>query len=196
MFAGIVISAVAVFLGIFSKLPQGGGGLANNLIVLGLFLPAPPFLPTPLPKKMLFDFEATIAEYELYYIRNPMVARNATQEPMPRTRLLPRAVARSSNATTQSHTFTFSFPAFSISEEAIRLYLTIGEAIGTFAMVFIALYLPWLVARQVHLLEKTRPARKQMAMEFGQLVTQIGHNCLFEDIKLLVFERNGAFAQL
>lgn len=84
MFAGILISAVAIFLGIFTRLPQGGGGLVNNLMVLTFFLPAPPLLLTLPPKTTLFDLEAAIAENELYYIRNPVVARNGTQEPIPR----------------------------------------------------------------------------------------------------------------
>ena len=199
LFAGIVISAVAIFLGIFTKPPQGGGGLANNLMVLTFFLPAPPLLPTPPLKTTLFDLEAAIAENELYYIRNPVVARNGTQGPSPRPRLIPSSAARSSNATAPSGSFkipAFSFPAFSLPPQAFQLCLAIGEAIGTFAMVFVALCLPWLVTRHMHLLGKAGPARKLMASEFRELVTQIELNCLFEDIKLVVSERNRAFAEL
>lgn len=35
-----------------------------------------------------------------------------------------------------------------------------------------------------------------MAMEFGQQMAEIEYACLLEDIKLLVWEQNGAFAQL
>ena len=197
MFAGIVISAVAMFLGIFTKFPQGGGGLTNNLMVLSFFLPAPPLLPTPPPKRIPFDIEAAIAENEIYYIRNPVVAGNGTQGPSPRPRLMPSSAA--SNATAPSGAFKippFSFPAFSLPPQAIQFYLAIGETITTFAMVFLALCLPWLVSRQIHLLGRTGPTRKQLAIEFGELVTQIEHNCLFEDIKLVVSERNEAFAEL
>ena len=91
-FVGIAISAVAVFLGIFTKLPKGVSGLANNLMVLSLFLPAPPLLPTPPPKKILVDLKTAIAENELYFIRNPLVARNGTQGPSPRPRPMLRSM--------------------------------------------------------------------------------------------------------
>lgn len=40
--AGLFVSAVAVLLGIFTKLPQGGGGIANNLMVISCFLSIQP----------------------------------------------------------------------------------------------------------------------------------------------------------
>ena len=101
LFAGIVISAVAMFIGIVTKLPQGVGGLANNLMVISFFLPAPPLPPLPPTKRILFDLETAIAENQIFYLRNPVVTRNGIQGPMPRPlRKLPTA-AGSRNAPAQ-----------------------------------------------------------------------------------------------
>lgn len=40
IFSWLVISAIAVLLGSFVKVPQGSGGLVNNLAVMTFFLPS------------------------------------------------------------------------------------------------------------------------------------------------------------
>lgn len=145
LFAGVVFSAVAMFLGIVTKLRQGGGGLAHNIMALSFFLPTPPLLPTPPPRMIFYDIEAAIAENKLYYIRNPVVTRNGTQGPNTRPLPMPRSAAGSSNATAQNVKFKIpAFPilAFSLPLQVTQFCITIGEAIGTLAMVFIALCLP------------------------------------------------------
>lgn len=42
IFARLVVSAVAVLFGIFTKLQQGGGGLVNNLMVMSYYLSSAP----------------------------------------------------------------------------------------------------------------------------------------------------------
>lgn len=80
LFAGVVISAVAMFLGIVTKLTQGGRGLANNLVVLSFFLPAPPLSPLPLSKTILFDLETALAENRIFSLRNSVATGNGTHK--------------------------------------------------------------------------------------------------------------------
>ena len=178
-----------MILGIFTKLPQGSGDLANNLMVLSFFLPAPPLLPTPPATTILFDLEAAIAENQNNYMRNPVVTRNGTQGPIPRPRLIPRSAPGSSNATAQSTTFkipAFSFLAFSLPPQVFQLCVTVGEAIGAFAVVLVALCLPCLVIKHMHLIGETGLAHTPIT-GFGELLTQIEpHNGLSQDLKLVI----------
>ena len=189
--AGIVISAVAMFLGLITKLPQGGGGLASNLIALTFFLPAPPLPPLPLQKRVLFDLETAIAENQLYYLSNPVVTSNGTYGPMPRPLWkLPSSPA--DNATFTFPTFAFSFP-----DELIKFWESIGAAI----MVFMALCLPCLVIKKMNILAKTGPAlqaaSRPIVTRFGKLVAQIEPlSPLLEDLRIIISERDQAFANL
>lgn len=81
---GIILSAIAVFLGIVTKLPQGVGGLANNLMAMGFFLSAPSLLPPPPPRAIFFDLGTAIFENQHYYMHDPVVSGNVTQGPVPR----------------------------------------------------------------------------------------------------------------
>ena len=201
LFAGIVFSAVAVFLGIITKLPQGGGGLANNLMVLSLFLQAPPISPppTPTPKRILFDLETAIAENQMFHMKNPVVSGNGTQGPMPRP--LPKlpSAAGSSNATAGNGPFafpTFASPAFSLPPELTKFWGFIAITFGRIAMVFLALCLPWLVVKYMHFLGKAEASRPT-SVRFGELVAQIEPlNPLLGDLQLIISERNQAFAEL
>ena len=199
LFAGIIISAVAMLLGIVTKLPQGGGGLANNLMVLSFFLPAPPLQPLPPPKNIPFDLETAIAENQIFYLRNPVVTNNGTQGPMPRPlRKLPSA-AGSNNAPAKNTTFsipTFDFSGFSLPVELTEFW----ESIGTTIMVFMALCLPWLVIKRMNLFgtwPALQAASKPALPGFGGLVAQIEPlNPLFEDLRIIISERNQALANL
>lgn len=196
--AGIIFSAVAMFLGLITKLPQGGGGLTNNLIALTFFLPAPPPPHMSLQLRILFDLETAIAENHLYYLSNPVVTRNGTYGP------LPRPVRKISSSSTDNTTFNanFTFPtvdssAFSIPRELIQFWASIGRAI----MVLMALCLPWLVIKKMHILRKTEPALQTASWPtetgFGALVAQIEPlNPLFEDLKIIISERDEASANL
>ena len=197
LFVGIVFSAVAMLLGIVTKLPQGGRGLANNLIVLGFFLPAPPFLPPPPPTKILFDLEAAIAENKIFYMRNPVVTKNGTQGPMPRPPLKHRS-AGSSNAPVRDATFTtpsFSFPANSLPSQLFKLCGLVGGAIGRIIVVFLALSWPWLVIKYMHLLGNSGPApRKPIKTGFGDQLWQI--DPLLIELQMSNSERDQALAEL
>ena len=189
-----------MFLGIITKLPQGGGGLKNNLMVLSFFLPAPPLLPPPLQKRILFDLETAIAENQMYYLRNPVVTSNGTYGPMPWPLQMPPSAARSSNPCTENATFAFSaftFPAFSLPAELTQFW----ESIGTTIMVLMALCLPWLVIKKINLLGKAGPAlhtaNKPILTGFGEMVAQIEpHDPLLEDLRIVIAERNRTSAEL
>ena len=198
--AGIVLSAVAMFLGIFTKLPQGGGGLGNNLMALSFFLPAPPLLFTPLPKRIILDLETAIAENQIFSLKKPVVTRNGTQGPLPPPPQKLLSAAGSSNASVAYA--TYAFPAFSFPEFALPLELIqFWEYIGTVIMVFMALCLPWLLIKKINLLERTGPALQAASttrsIGFGELVAQIEPmNSLFEDFRLVISERNQALADV
>lgn len=184
-----------MFLGFITKLPQGGGGLTKNLIALTFFLPAPPQLPpTPLQNRIFFDLEAPIAETQLFYQSNPVVTSNGTNGPMPRP---PCSTHSSSpdNATFTSSTFDSS--AFSIPTELIQYWASIGTGI----MMVMALCLPWLVIKKISILGKMEPAPqvaiRRTEIGFGPLVAQIEPlNPLFEDLKIIISERDQASANL
>ncbi len=192
--SGIIFSTVAIFLGFITKLPQGGGGLTKNLIALTFFLPAPQLPPTPLQNRIFFNLEASIAETRLFYLSNPVVTSNGTNGPMPRP---PCSTPSSSpdNATFTSSTFDSS--AFSLPTELIQYWASIGTAI----MMLVALCLPWLVIKKISILGKMEPA-PQVAIRpteigFGPLVAQIEPlNPLFEDLKIIISERDQASANL
>lgn len=192
--AGIIFSTVAMFLGIITKLPQGGGGLTKNLLTLTFFLPAPQLPSTLLQKRILLNLEAAIAENQLFYLSNLVVTSNGTNGPMPRP---PCSTSSSSpdNATFTSSTFDSS--AFSLPEELIQYWASIATAI----MMLMALCLPWLVTKKISILGKmdTVPqvAIRPTAIGFGLLVTQIEPlNPLFEDLKIVILERDQASANI
>ena len=186
--AGIVISAVAMFLGLITKLPQGGG------VALTFFLPAPPLPHFPSQNRILFDLETAIAENQLYYLSNPVVTRNGTYGPMPR----PLCKLSSSAADNATFTFpTFDSSAFSLPRELIQFWASIGTAI----IVFMTLCLPWLVIKKMNILGMTGPvfqaAGRTTVTGFGALVTQIEPlNPLLEDLRVIISERDQASANL
>lgn len=112
LFAGVVISAVAMFLGTV------GGGLANNLVVQSFFLPAPP------PKTILFDLETAIAENRIFYLRNSVATRNGTYWPMPRPLHNIPSATGSSNAPADNAIFAspFAFFEFSLPVELTQFW--------------------------------------------------------------------------
>lgn len=109
-------------------------------------------------KSILLDLETAIAENQMFYMKNPVITGNGTQGPMPRPlRKLPSA-AGSSNATAGNGPFafpTFASPAFSLPPQLTQFWGAMAIAIGRIAMVFVALCLPWLVIKHMHLLGKT-----------------------------------------
>lgn len=173
--------------------------MANNLMVLSLFLQAPPMSPPPTSKRVLFDLETAIAENQMFYMRNPVVTGNGTQGPMPRPLQKLPSAASSSNATGEDGPFaspTFASPTFSLPPQLTQFWGFMAIAFGRIAMVFLALCLPWLVAKYMHLLGQAE-ASGPIPVGFGELVAQIEPlNPLLEDLRLIISERNQAFAEL
>ena len=199
LFVGIVFSAVTMFLGIITKLPQGGGGLANNLMVLTLFLQAPPISPPPAPKRTPLDLETAFFENQIFYMQNPVVAGNGTKVHIGQPRENLSSFAGSSNATADNGPFafpTFASPAFSLPPQLTQFWGSIATAFARIAMVFSALCLPWLVAKYMHLLGKVE-ASTSISVGFGGLMAQIEpRNPLLENLRLIILERDQALAEL
>lgn len=152
IFAGVLFFAVAISLGIFTKLPQGGGGLIHNLMVMSCFYSAPPLLhPPPPPSALLFDLDAPIFEPRQYYLLHPLSTGNFTQGPMPSPVGKHRAAEGSKNPPSSNATFSlpdFSFLPFSPPSHFYTLFALIGESVARIATAFLALCPPGLVARQ------------------------------------------------
>lgn len=208
--AGVLFSAVAIFLGIFTKLPQGGGGLISNLMVMSCFYSTPPLLhppPPPPPTASPFDLDAAIFETRQYYLLYPPPqTRNFTHDPMPSSVAWYRAAADSKNPPPSNATFPlpyFSIPSFSPPSQFYQLFVMIGEAVARIATVLLALCSPWLVARQMYLLEMTVSARKAagtplvIAAKFEQEFWRIQHYAsLLDDLNMARSERDEALVEL
>lgn len=93
----------------FTKLPQGGGVLVNNLRVMGCFLSSPP-LQFP-PKVILFDLNEAIFGTREYYFLQPTIIGNVIHGPMPRPDAKRRPTAASSSPFPPPNA-AFAFPAF------------------------------------------------------------------------------------
>lgn len=110
--AGLIFSAAAVFLGLFIKLPQGGGGTVNNLMVMSLFLPSQPYSPPSPPQKAVFDVDADIFGIRKVYPHQFSMTCNITQDPLPQCYTKPRhAVPKNSK---------FAIPIFSLLRSSLR----------------------------------------------------------------------------
>lgn len=147
--AGLFVSAVAVLLGIFTKLPQGGGGIANNLMVMSCFLSIQPlYLPSPPSNAVFFDIDAAIFEPRKAHVHQHALTCNLTQAPMPQCHTKPRFASDPLSTKT-----TFSIPTLSLPSLS-PLLLMIGQAFAKIAMKFMVLSLPWLACTQQPLLAK------------------------------------------
>ncbi|MCJ1342134.1 hypothetical protein MMC31_000314 [Peltigera leucophlebia] len=132
IFAGLIFSAAAVFLGLFINPPQGGGGIVNNLMVITFFLPSPPYSPPCPPPKAVFDVDADIFGTRKTYAHHDPMTCNITQDPMPQCHMKPRPAAWSSNLLPKN--LKFAIPIFSLPSLS-PLFLKIGNI----SWIFIAL---------------------------------------------------------
>lgn len=207
IFAGVLFSAVAIFLGIFTKLPQGGGGLINNLLVMSYFYSTPPLLyPPPPPTASLFNLNA--AKTRQYYLHYPSPPTgNFTHGSMPSLVARHRAAADSKNPLPSNATFPlpyyFSLLSFSSLSQLYQLLAMIGEAVARTVTVLLALCSPWLVAREMYLLEMTVSARQAaskplvIAAKFEQEFWQIqSYDSLIDDLRIARAERDEALVEL
>lgn len=201
IFAGLVFSAVVIFLGIFTKLPQGGGGLVNNLMVMSCFLSSPPLLPSPPPPRAIFlDLDEAIFGTREYYLLHPTTIGKVTHRPMPRTAAKPRPAAASSSPFPPPNA-TFAFPDFWLPLKFFQLCLTIVETIGNIAIVFLALSLSWLAAQQMHRQGTTVTARKAagkpITTRLGEQLMQIQPYCqVLAVLQTIISERDQTLAEL
>lgn len=197
--AGTVFSAVAVLLGIFTKLPQGGGGLFNNLMVLGCFLPSPePYQPLPPPSTAIFfDIDATIFEPRQGYVHQLAMTCNLTQGPMPGSYTRPRPASNP-----PPRKATFSIPNLSLPSlpSLSSLLLKIGTAIANIAMIFMVLSLSWLACTQLPLLAKiqkaTNDSRTTGPVPGDHWAGIETHYRLFYDLQIQISEYSKALAEV
>lgn len=192
----LVVSAVAVLLGLFTKLPQGGGGIVNNLMVISYFLPNLPYLPPPPPPKdIILSVDADIFGTRKFFLHHYTMTCNTTEDPMPQcyTKSRPPGWTGNSPKNRRFATPTFSLPPLpSLSSLLLK--------IGNIASIIIALCLPWLACTQLRLLIKT-----QKVTDSSLIKTAISgdqwqgielHNRLFLDLQVVLFEHNKALAEL
>lgn len=155
--AGLVVYAVAVLLGIFAKLPQGGGGLVNNLMAMSCFLSiAPPHLhpPPPPPNAVFYDIDAAIFyPRKAYVLHQHGPSCNLTEGPMSQS----QCHTKSGIASDPPINATFSTPIPSLHSLS-PLLLMIGKAIANIFVIFVVLSLPWLACTQLPLLAKIQKA--------------------------------------
>ena len=197
--AGLVVSAVAVLLGIFTKLPQGGGGFVNNLRVMSCFLPSPqPYLPTPPPPMaVFFDVDAATFEPRKGYVHQLAMTCNLTQGPMPGSYTKPRPA---SNPPPRKATFSIPNLSLLLLPSLSPLLLKIGKAIANIAMIFMVLSLSWLACTQLPLLAKIQKATNDsltIATVSGDHLAGIEtHYRLFYDLQIQISEYSKALAEV
>ncbi|MCJ1349947.1 hypothetical protein MMC31_008190 [Peltigera leucophlebia] len=152
--ASLILSAAAVFLGLFINPPQGGGGTVNNLLVMSFLLPSPPYSPLNPPPKAIFDVDAEIfGARKNYAHHNPMTC-NITQDPMPQCYLKPPPASRSSNRLRINA--KFATPILSLP--SLPSLSPLFRHIGNIAWISIALFLLWLACTQLRSLVKKQKA--------------------------------------
>lgn len=197
--AGLVVSAVAVLLGIFTKLPQGGGGFVNNLMVMSCFLPSPqPYLPTPPPPTaVFFNIDAATFEPRKGYVHQLAMTCNLTQGPMPGSYTKPRPA---SNPPPRKARFSIPNLSLPLLPALSPLLLKIGKAIANIAMIFIVLSLSWLTCTQLPLLAKIHKATNDSlttATVSGDHLAGIEtYHRQFYDLQIQISEYSKALAEV
>lgn len=192
--ASLVVSAVAVLLGLFTKLPQGGGGIVNNLMVMSYFLPDLPYLPPPPPRKdIIFHVDADIFGTRKVFLYHYAMTCNITEDPMPQCYTKSRPPARTGSPPPKNGRFsapTFSLPSLS------PLFLKIRDI----ASILIALCLPWLACTHVRLLVRTQKSNDskliKTAISGDQWQGIELHNRLSFDLQVALSEHSKALAEL
>lgn len=189
--AGLVVSAVAVLLGLITKLPQGGGGLVNNLMVMSCFLsiaPPPLYHPPPFhPNAVFYDIDAVIFDPRKAYGHQNGPSCNLTQSPMPQCH------TRSGIASEPLINATFPTPILSLPSLS-PLLLILGKVIAEIFVIFVALSLPWLACTQLPLLAKIQKATDDSlttATVSGRQWTEIEiHHRLLYDLQTAMSEHS------
>ncbi|MCJ1342835.1 hypothetical protein MMC31_001024 [Peltigera leucophlebia] len=193
---GLVISTVAILLGIFTRPPQGGGGLVNNLKVMSCLLSSPLHLPPPPPAKAkFFDIDDAIFEIHKLYVHHHAMICNLTQGPMPQYHVKPHPAAGSSNPTTNPK---FAIPTLSLPLLSTLLVM-IGEAFANIAMAFIVFCLPWLACGKLPLPNKIQQATYNSlaaaTLSEEQWDEIEPHNRLFCELQVAISEHGKGLAE-
>ena len=195
--ASLIFSAAAVLFGLFTKLPQSGGGIVHNLMAMSGFLPSPPYLPDspPPPKTVLSDVDTNIFDPRKVYVHHYAMTCNITEDPMPQCPTIPRPSTRSSNPCLKHA--KFAIPIFSPSSlsSLSPLFLKMGNIVK----ISIALCLPWLACTQLRLLAKIQKATDNSlvtTVESGDQWHDIElHNRMFCDLQVTLSEHKKALAE-
>lgn len=190
----LVVSAVAVLLGLFTKLPQRGGGIVNNLMVMSYFLPNLPYLPPPPPSKdIIFDVDADIFGTRKFFLHHYAMTCNITEDTMPKCYTKSHPPGWTGNPPPKNGRVaapTFSLPSLS------PLFLKIGNI----ASILIALCLPWLACTHLRLLVRNRKANDssliKMAISEDQWQEIELHNRLSFALEVALSEHSKALAEL
>lgn len=190
----LVVSAVAVLLGLFAKLPQGGGGITNNLMVMSRFLPnLPLFPPPPPPQDTIFDIDADIFGTRKVFLQYYAMTCNISEDPMPQCYSKSRPPGWTGSPPPKNVRFaapTVSLPSLS------HLFLKLGNI----ASILIALCLPWLACTHLRLLVRTHKANDSTLIKTVISRDQWQgielHNRLFFDLQVALSEHSKALAEL
>lgn len=192
--ASLVVSAVAVLLGLFTTLPRGGGGIVNNLMVMSYFLPNLPYLPPPPPPKdIIFDVDAEIFGTRKFFWHHYAMTCNITEDPMPQCYTKSRPPGSTGSPPPKNG--RFATPAFSLPSLS-PLFLKLGNI----ASISIALCLPWLACTHLRLLVRNQKANDssltKMAISGDQWQGIALHNRLSFDLQAALSEHSKALAEL
>lgn len=190
----LLVSAAAVLVGILTKLPQGGGGIVNNLMVMSFFLPNQPSLPPPLPPKdIIFDLDA-----DIFGTRNVILLYNAMTCNISEA-LMPQYYTNSRppcwTGSPSSNKVRFAAPTFALPSLSL-LFLKFGNL----ASILITLYLPWLACTYLRLLVRTQKANDSTSIKTAISGDQWQgielHNSLSFDLQVVLSEQSKALAEL
>lgn len=191
----LVVSAVAVLLGILTKLPQGGEGIVSNLMVMSYSLLELPYLhPPPPPKDVIFDVDANIfGTRNVFSHHYAMTSSNTSEDPMPQCYTKSRPPGWTGSPSPKN--VRVVAPAFWLPSLSL-LFLKLGNI----ASLIIALYLPWLACTHLRFL-----VRIQKVNDNALIKTAISgdqwqgielHNRLLFDLQAALSEQSKALVEL
>lgn len=191
----LVVSAVAVLLGILTKLPQGGEGIVNNLIVMSYSLLKLPYLHPPPPlKNVIFDVDADIFGTRNVFLHHYAMTCNISEDPMPQCYTKSRPPVWTDSPSPPKNV-RFRAPTFSLPSLSLLL-----PKLGNIASLVIALYLPWLACTHLRFL-----VRIQNVNDSALINTAISgdqwqgielHNRLSFDLQAALSEQSKALVEL
>lgn len=192
--ASLVVSAVAILLGLFTKVPQSGGGIVNNFVVISYFLPNLPYLPPPSPPKdIIFDVDANIFGTRKFFLHHYAMTCNITEDPMPPCYTKSRPPGWTGSPPPKNE--RFAAPAFSLPSLS-PLFLNIGNI----ASILIALCLPWLACTHLPFLVVNQKANDspltKTAISGDQWQGISLHNHLSFDLQVALSEHSKALAEV